>query len=91
MYCWLHKLSLKFQDDAMDVGIEKINGVLESFMGINDSELATQIWELSANKLNSMEFAEAIDDSDLAAFEFTDELIIELWGCVTDARQGRLK
>ncbi|ENN74920.1 hypothetical protein D910_04555, partial [Dendroctonus ponderosae] len=79
------------KDDAMDSGIEKINGVLESFMGINDSELATQIWEMSEGKLNSMEFAEAIDDSDLAAFEFTDELIIELWGCVTDARQARLK
>ncbi|XP_019764046.1 PDZ domain-containing protein GIPC3 [Dendroctonus ponderosae] len=85
------KAEIQEQDDAMDSGIEKINGVLESFMGINDSELATQIWEMSEGKLNSMEFAEAIDDSDLAAFEFTDELIIELWGCVTDARQARLK
>ncbi|XP_060529357.1 PDZ domain-containing protein GIPC3 [Cylas formicarius] len=85
------KAQIEEQDDAMDAGIEKINVVLESFMGINDSELATQIWDLSEGKQNSMDFAEAIDDSDLAAFEFTDELIIELWGCVTDARQGRLK
>ncbi|KAL1512894.1 hypothetical protein ABEB36_002398 [Hypothenemus hampei] len=83
------KAEIQAQDDAMDTGIEKINGVLESFFGINDSELATQIWDLSDGKLNSMEFAEAIDESDLSAFEFTDELIIELWGCITDARQGR--
>ncbi|XP_066149523.1 PDZ domain-containing protein GIPC3 [Euwallacea fornicatus] len=85
------KAEIQQQDDAMDSGIEKINGVLENFMGINDSELATQIWEISEGKVNSMDFAEAIDDSDLAAFQFTDELIIELWGCVTDARQSRIK
>ncbi|KAJ8981648.1 hypothetical protein NQ317_000876 [Molorchus minor] len=44
------------QDDALDAGIEKINNILESFMGINDSELATQIWELSDGKQNSMDF-----------------------------------
>lgn len=58
-------------------------------MGINDSDLARQIWDLSVGKKNSMDFIEAVDDSDLAAFEFTDELIIELWGAVTDARDGR--
>ncbi|KAJ8910513.1 hypothetical protein NQ315_002455 [Exocentrus adspersus] len=79
------------QDDALDAGIEKINNILESFMGINDSELATQIWELSDGKNNSMDFAEAIDESELQAFQFTDELIIELWGAITDARDGRLK
>ncbi|KAG5895517.1 hypothetical protein JTB14_009227 [Gonioctena quinquepunctata] len=78
------------RDDALDAGVEKINSILESFMGINDSELATQIWDISAGKQNSMDFAEAVDDSDLAAFEFTDELIIELWGVITDARSGRL-
>lgn len=50
-----------------------------------------QIWELGANKTNSMDFAEAIDGSDLEAFGFTDDFIIELWGAITDARQGRLK
>ncbi|KAF7280415.1 PDZ domain-containing protein GIPC-like protein kermit [Rhynchophorus ferrugineus] len=85
------KAEIQEQDDAMDAGIDKINSILESFMGINDSELATQIWELSEGKKNSMDFAEAVDDSDLAAFGFSDDLIIELWGCITDARQGRIK
>lgn len=34
-----------------------------------------------------MDFAEAIDSSDLEAFEFTDDFIIELWGAITDARR----
>lgn len=78
-------------DDGVTIGVDKINTILESFMGINDTELATQIWELSDGKRNSMEFAEAIDNSDLEAFGFTDDFVIELWGAVTDARSGRLR
>lgn len=75
----------------MELGIENINNLLESFMGINDSDLATQIWEKADGKSNSMDFAEAIDNSDLEEFGFTDDFIIELWGVITDARSGRLK
>ncbi|KAL0840319.1 hypothetical protein ABMA28_015588 [Loxostege sticticalis] len=77
-------------DEKSKAGIEKINGLLESFMGINDSELATQMWDLSEGKTNSMQLADAIDNSDLQEFGFTDEFIIELWGVITDARAGRL-
>lgn len=38
-----------------------------------------------------MDFAEAIDNSDLEEFGFTDDFIIELWGVITDARSGRFK
>jgi hypothetical protein len=37
-----------------------------------------------------MDFAEAIDNSDLEAFGFTDDFIFELWGVITDAKSGRL-
>ena len=30
-----------------------------------------------------MELAEAIDNSDLEAFGFTDDFIIEIWGAIT--------
>lgn len=59
-------------------------------MGINDNDLATQMWDLSSGKANSMQLADAIDNSDLQEFGFTDEFIIELWGAITDARAGRL-
>jgi len=52
---------------------------------------ATQIWEKGEDKLNSMDFAEAVDNSDLDELGFTDDFIIELWGVITDARAGRLK
>ncbi|XP_023321134.1 PDZ domain-containing protein GIPC1 [Eurytemora carolleeae] len=71
------------------VAEENINNLLENFMGINDSELASQIWDLAEGKTNTMELAEAIDNSDLEAFGFTDDFIFELWGAITDAKQGR--
>ncbi|KAJ8731995.1 hypothetical protein PYW08_014725 [Mythimna loreyi] len=77
-------------DEKSKAGIEKINSLLESFMGINDSELASQMWDLADGKANSMQLADAIDNSDLQEFGFTDEFIIELWGVITDARSGRL-
>lgn len=78
-------------DDSTQTGIDAINTLLDSFFGINDNELAIQIWELGENKNNSMDFAESIDTSDLEAFGFTDDFIIDLWGAITDARQGRTK
>jgi hypothetical protein len=51
---------------------------------------ASQIWELSRDRTNTMDFAEAVDGSDLEAFGFTDEFIFELWGVITDAKSGRL-
>ena len=52
---------------------------------------ATLIWEQAQGKTNSMDFAEAIDSSELEEFGFTDDFIIELWGVITDARSGRFK
>jgi len=68
---------------------QNINTLLENFMGINDAELASQIWDLAEGKTNTMELAEAIDNSDLEAFGFTDDFIFELWGAITDAKSGR--
>ena len=82
--------TIQFQhDDSTQKGIEAINGLLEQFYGINDNDLAAQIWDLGSNKSNSMDFAEAIDSSDLESFGFTDDLIIDFWGVITDARQTR--
>lgn len=78
-------------DDVRTIAEEGINNLLENFMGINDAELASQIWDLAEGKTNTMELAEAIDNSDLEAFGFTDDFIIEIWGAITDAKQGRKK
>lgn len=78
-------------DDVVEAAVEKINNLLESFMGINDVELATQIWELGQDKGNTHDFAQAIDCSDLEAFGFTDDFVFDLWGAISDAKAGRLK
>lgn len=44
---------------------------------------------MGESKENTMEFAEAIDNSDLEDFGFTDTFIFELWGAITDAKSGR--
>jgi len=77
-------------NDSKVRATEKINELLENFMGINDSDLASQIYELGDGKENTMDFAEAIDSSDLEEFGFTDSFIFELWGAITDAKSGRL-
>jgi len=78
-------------DSVRTTAEENINTLLENFMGINDAELASQIWELAEGKTNTMELAEAVDNSDLEAFGFTDDFIFELWGAITDAKSGRAK
>ncbi|CAG0883898.1 unnamed protein product [Cyprideis torosa] len=78
-------------DDIVNAATEKINSLLETLLGINDTELALQIWELGQGKTNTMEFAESIDHSDLESFGFPDEFIFELWGVITDAKSGRLR
>jgi len=78
-------------DESVTGAIEKINGLLENFLGINDNELAAQIWELGQTKQNTMEFAEAVDESDLESFGFTDDFIFELWGVITDGKSGRIR
>lgn len=76
-------------DDVATIAVGKINTILENFMGIYDTELATRIWELAEGKFNSIDFAEAIDNSELEDFGFTEDFVIELWGAITDARAGR--
>ena len=52
---------------------------------------AAQIWDLGQTKQNTMEFAEAVDESDLESFGFTDDFIFELWGVITDGKSGRIR
>lgn len=77
-------------DDSSDLAIDKINGLLESFMGINDTELAQQIWEIGNKQDNPSDFAMAIDKSEIKDFGFADDFIFDLWGAISDAKSGRL-
>lgn len=53
--------------------------------------LAQQIWDLAQNKKNPSDFAMAIDESEIGAFNFTDEFIFDLWAGIDDIKAGRIK
>jgi hypothetical protein len=76
---------------VVDIAVAKINSLLEVFMGIHDSDLAQTIWELGRNYDNPHEFFEAIRNSEISDFGFADDFIFDLWGAISDARDGRLK
>ncbi|CAG5132173.1 unnamed protein product [Candidula unifasciata] len=82
--------TVEMPDDVVDVATDKLNGLLESFMGINDTELAQTIWELGIKANNPHEFAESLDNSDLQVFGFTDDFVFDMWGAISDAKSGRL-
>lgn len=78
-------------DDIVTVAIDKINALLEGFLGISDAELAQSIWETGTEAKNPSEFAQALANSDLQEFGFTEAFTFDLWGAISDAKQGRLK
>ncbi|KPP69591.1 PDZ domain-containing protein GIPC1-like [Scleropages formosus] len=81
----VEELPTAFEEKA----IEKVDDLLESYMGIRDSELAATMVELGKDKRNPDEFAEALDET-LGDFAFPDEFVFDVWGAIGDAKVGRL-
>lgn len=77
-------------DDNEELAVKAIDGLLESFLGVNDSDLARSIYENGESKANPSEFAVVIDEL-YFEFEFTDDFIYDVWGVIGDAKAGRLK
>ena len=48
-------------------------------------------WETGNETNNPSEFTVALENSDLCEFGFTEPFIFDLWGAVSDAKQGRLQ
>ncbi|XP_016072253.1 PREDICTED: PDZ domain-containing protein GIPC2 [Miniopterus natalensis] len=67
--------------------IEKVDDLLELYMGIRDTELATTIFEAGKDKGNPDEFAVALDKT-LGDFAFPDEFVFDVWGAIGDAKRG---
>lgn len=67
--------------------IEKIDDLLELYMGIRDIDLATTMFEAGKGKHNPDEFAVALDET-LGDFAFPDEFVFDVWGAIGDAKQG---
>ncbi|XP_010378959.2 PDZ domain-containing protein GIPC2 [Rhinopithecus roxellana] len=69
--------------------IEKIDDVLELYMGIRDTDLATTMFEAGKDKVNPDEFAVALDAT-LGDFAFPDEFVFDVWGVIGDAKRRGL-
>ncbi|XP_068128346.1 PDZ domain-containing protein GIPC1-like isoform X2 [Hyperolius riggenbachi] len=68
--------------------IQKVDDLLESYMGIRDSELAGTMVELGMDKQNPDDFSQALDRT-LGDFAFPDEFVFDVWGAIGDAKAGR--
>uniref|UniRef100_A0A3Q3XBH6 PDZ domain-containing protein n=1 Tax=Mola mola TaxID=94237 RepID=A0A3Q3XBH6_MOLML len=68
--------------------VKKVDDLLESYMGIRDSELAATMVEVGRDKKNPDEFAMALDET-LGDFAFPDEFVFDVWGAIGDAKQER--
>ncbi|CAK6441276.1 unnamed protein product [Pipistrellus nathusii] len=75
--------------EANAKAIEKVDDLLETYMGIRDIELATTIFEAGKDKGNPDEFAVELDKT-LGDFAFPDEFVFDVWGAVGDAKRGGL-
>uniref|UniRef100_A0A8C6TU89 GIPC PDZ domain containing family, member 2 n=1 Tax=Neogobius melanostomus TaxID=47308 RepID=A0A8C6TU89_9GOBI len=68
--------------------VKKVDDLLESYMGIRDTELAATMVEVGRDKINPDEFAMALDET-LGDFAFPDEFVFDVWGAIGDAKMGR--
>ncbi|KAB0403878.1 hypothetical protein E2I00_010712 [Balaenoptera physalus] len=67
--------------------IEKVDDLLELYMGIRDIDLATTMFEAGKDKDNPDKFAVALDET-LGDFAFPDEFVFDVWRVIGDAKQG---
>ncbi|XP_055470357.1 PDZ domain-containing protein GIPC2 isoform X1 [Psammomys obesus] len=74
--------------EAKAKAIEKVDDLLELYMGIRDIDLATTMFEAGKDKRNPDEFAVALDET-LGDFAFPDEFMFDVWGAVNDVKQSR--
>ncbi|XP_040326670.1 PDZ domain-containing protein GIPC2 isoform X3 [Herpailurus yagouaroundi] len=72
--------------EAKTRAVEKIDDLLELYMGIRDPELATTMFEAGKDKGNPDEFAVALDET-LGDFAFPDEFLFDVWGAIGDVKR----
>lgn len=73
----------EFEEEAT----QRVDDLLESYMGIRDPELASTMVETSKKTASVQEFARHLD-SVLGEFAFPDEFVVEVWAALGEAREA---
>ena len=76
------KGAIEIDDESTTTLIEKVNELLEAFIGIDDLELAEHLMELAHSAANVQELAMVISGSDVAMFKFPDDFMQKLFDIV---------
>jgi hypothetical protein len=64
-------------DDAVKAVVDKVDDLLDQFVGIRDQELSTTIFELARDSKEAEEFAGKLD-SQLSDFAFPDDFVLDV-------------
>ncbi|KAI6180304.1 hypothetical protein M3Y98_00705600 [Aphelenchoides besseyi] len=84
---YVHSFAPHLQEEPDHELIAKINAILEEYLGVNDDDLALNIWELGRDCSDLLEMRDRLRQSvELSPFQFPDELVFDFWGVVTDQK-----
>ncbi|EYC03963.1 hypothetical protein Y032_0090g2336 [Ancylostoma ceylanicum] len=76
------------EEGALDrVMIGRLNEVLDSYLGVQDDQMAQALWDLALKCETLPEMNKAVRESELSIFDFPDELVFDMWGIVSDWRR----
>ncbi|XP_051685613.2 PDZ domain-containing protein GIPC3 [Oryctolagus cuniculus] len=79
----LEQAPSQFEEEAS----QKVDDLLESYMGIRDPELASTMVEAAKTTASVREFARCLD-SVLGEFAFPDEFVVEVWAAIGEAKEA---
>lgn len=71
--------------------IAKLNSVFDSYLGVQDDQLAMRVWEEASKCTGLSELSDAIAKTELSIFEFPEELVFDMWGIIGDWKRCQQK
>ncbi|ETN75829.1 hypothetical protein NECAME_12082 [Necator americanus] len=76
------------EEGALDRAmIGRLNEVLDSYLGVQDDQMAQGLWDLALKCETLPQMNKAVRESELSVFGFPDELVFDMWGIVSDWRR----
>jgi len=76
------KAAIEIDDERTTTLIQKVNELLEAFIGIHDLELAQHLLEISQHSQSVQDLASAINESDLEMFLFPEDFVMKLFNII---------